>query len=161
MLVAANTSIPPRDCDELISVKTTKQMYDAVLSAMDKCDVIIKAAAPSDYFADSAPQKIKSETLTLKLKKNPDIAIAVGEKKGDKKLVIFCAETENLKENARKKLSSKHADMVVANDVKREGAGFDVDTNIATLITKTGETDLPLMSKSDLADVILDEITKL
>ncbi len=161
VLVAANTSIPPRDCDELISVKTTKQMYDAVLSAMGKCDVIIKAAAPSDYFAESAPQKIKSETLTLKLKKNPDIAIAVGEKKGDKKLVIFCAETENLKENARKKLSSKHADMVVANDVKREGAGFDVDTNVATLITKTGETDLPLMSKSDLADVILDEITKL
>lgn len=161
VLVAAGTSIEPRDYDELIKVDTTREMYDAVLSAMDKCDVIIKAAAPADYFAESAPQKIKSETLTLKLKKNPDIAKAVGEKKGKKKLVIFCAETENLKENARKKLASKHADMVVANDVTKSDAGFDVDTNIAAIITSKSEKELPLMSKRELADIILDELAKL
>ena len=161
VLVCANTLVEPRDYDELIKVKTTREMYDVVLSAMDNCDIIIKAAAPADYYVERAPQKIKSESLSLNLKKNPDIASAVGEKKGDKKLVIFCAETENLKENARKKLAVKRADMVVANDVCKEGAGFDVDTNVATIITDSVEKDLPVMLKSELADIILDEILKL
>ncbi len=161
ILVAGCTSVPPCDYDELISAETTREMYDAVMGNLEKCDIVIKAAAPSDYSVTFSDQKIKSKSLTVELKKNPDIAEAVGKVKGNKKLVIFCAETQNLKANARKKLACKNADMVVANDVTVSGAGFDVDTNIATLITKDREYDCPKMSKKELADVILDEICKL
>ena len=99
--------------------------------------------------------------MTLELEKNPDIAKAVGEVKGEKKLVIFSAETENLQENATKKLYSKNAEMVVANDVTMAGAGFNVDTNIVTLITRSYEESLPVMSKRDVANVILDRTIKL
>ena len=137
-------------------------MYDAVLTNLSDADIVIKAAAPSDYKVKNySNQKIKAETLTLELEKNPDIAKAVGEVKGEKKLVIFSAETENLQENATKKLYSKNADMVVANDVTMAGAGFNVDTNIVTLITRSDEESLPVMSKRDVANAILDRTIKL
>ena len=97
----------------------------------------------------------------MKLTKNPDIAAAVGKIKENKTLVAFCAETRDLIESAKKKLVSKNADLVVANDVTKKGAGFDVDTNIASFVTKDGVEDLPLMSKSELAGRILDKITEL
>lgn len=161
ILVAGSLSVPACGYDELITVETTAQMYDAVLDNYARCDVIIKAAAPCDYAAIAAENKIKSATLTLEMTKNPDIAEAVGRRKGNRKLVVFCAETQKLKESARKKLDAKHADMVVANDVTQNGAGFDVDTNIVTIITHEKETDLPIMTKAALADVILDEIVDL
>jgi phosphopantothenoylcysteine decarboxylase/phosphopantothenate--cysteine ligase len=161
ILIAGSVSVSlPQDA-ETIRVNTTKEMFDAVMSNYERADVIIKAAAPADYAAQYADNKIKSETLTLNLVKNPDIAKAVGEKKGDRVLVVFSAETENLIANATKKLKSKHADIVVANDVTKEGAGFDVDTNVATVITAKGSKDYPLMSKKALADVILDEVAAL
>ncbi|HIU82230.1 MAG TPA: bifunctional phosphopantothenoylcysteine decarboxylase/phosphopantothenate--cysteine ligase CoaBC [Candidatus Ornithoclostridium faecavium] len=153
----------PAYIDETVSVKSTCDMYDAVMSKVGECDFVIKAAAPADYRVEKvADDKIKDSEVTLELTKNPDIAKAVGKVKGDKKLVVFCAEKRELIERAEGKLKSKNADMVVANDVTKEGAGFDVDTNIATLITKDGKVrDCELMTKAALADVILDELIAL
>lgn len=152
----------PAYIDNVISVESTRQMYDAVMDNYSSCDVIIKAAAPSDYRpVEAIGQKLKGEEITLKLTKNPDIAKAVGEVKGKRKLIIFCAETQDLAVGAKQKLKSKNADMVVANDVTAEGAGFDVDTNIVTIIKKSGECKTyPIMKKSQVAGVILDEAMK-
>lgn len=152
----------PSYISKVISVESTMQMYDAVMANYKDCDMIIKAAAPSDYRpVEEISQKLKGEEITLKLTKNPDIAKAVGEVKGDRKLVVFCAETQELIASAKEKLKSKNADMVVANDVTAEGAGFDVDTNIVTIIKRDGfRQSYPKMSKSQVADLILDEALK-
>lgn len=147
---------------KVINVKTTNDMLEAVLSYLPNSEIIIKAAAPSDYTVSTfTKQKIKTENLVLQLEKNPDIAKRVGELKENKKLIIFSAETENLHQNAMKKLNSKNADMVIANDVTQEGAGFNVDTNIVTIITKNTKTQYPIMQKRDLSNIILDEILKI
>lgn len=153
----------PRYIDKVVSVKSTQDMYDAVMSELEECDFVVKAAAPADYKVEKvADDKIKDKDVTLKLVKNPDIAKAVGERKGKRKLVVFCAEKRELIERAKGKLESKNADMVVANDVTKEGAGFDVDTNIATVILRNGKVrDLELMTKAALADIILDELIAL
>lgn len=145
---------------EVIEALTTQAMRDAVIDKLPEVDAVIMAAAPSDYKVKNySPSKIKSETLTLELVKNPDIAKEVGSLKGDKKLVVFAAETDDLLQNAIKKLHSKNGDLMVANDVTMEGAGFNVDTNIATLITSSGAmTCLEKMSKTELAHIILDTL---
>ena len=155
-------AIPPY-IDKVVKVKSTRDMYDAVMSELENCDCVIKAAAPADYRVEKvADDKIKDKEVTLNLVKNPDIAKAVGERKGERKLVVFCAEKCELIERAKSKLASKNADMVVANDVTKEGAGFDVDTNIATIITAKGNVrDCQLMTKAELADIILDELIAL
>ncbi|MDE6274967.1 MAG: bifunctional phosphopantothenoylcysteine decarboxylase/phosphopantothenate--cysteine ligase CoaBC [Clostridia bacterium] len=152
----------PSYITKVVSVESTMQMYDAVMANYKDCDVIIKAAAPSDYRpVEAIGQKLKGEEITLKLTKNPDIAKAVGKVKGDRKLVVFCAETQELIASAKDKLKSKNADMVVANDVTAEGAGFDVDTNIVTILKSDGSArSYPKMSKSAVADIILDEALK-
>lgn len=163
ILVAGNTSVPLPKGVTVVKVKTTRDMLEAVTEKLNDSDVIIKCAAPADYRPkEVAAQKIKSEVLNLELVKNPDIAKAVGNVKGDKKLVIFAAETNDLIENASGKLMNKGADIVVANDVTKEGAGFGTDTNIATIIRKD-EVIKPLekMPKRELADVILDNILEL
>ena len=152
------TSVSADDGVKVVNVETTQQMYDAVMENLDSADIIIKSAAPADYKVTIAEQKIKSETLTLNFEKNPDIAQAVGKIKGNKKLVVFSAETQDLIENASKKLVKKNADLVVANDVTKAGAGFDVDTNIASFITKDGVENLSIMTKAQLADKILDKV---
>lgn len=153
----------PKYIAKVIPVKTTSDMYEAVASNMGKADYIIKAAAPADYkVKNSVKEKIKSEQLELSFEKNPDIAKMVGENKGDKKLVIFCAETSELIDSAGKKLVKKNADMVVANDVTKEGAGFDVDTNIVSIIkSDNSRKDYPLMTKREIAKVIVDEMIAL
>lgn len=162
ILVAGNISVPVPDGIERIDVTTTEEMYDAVLGNLDRADVVIKAAAPADYkVAKVSDKKIKSDELTLKLKKNPDIAAAVGKIKGDKKLVIFSAETNDCEANARAKLQKKNADMVVLNDVTKKGAGFNTDTNVVTVITRDDEKEFGLLDKTVLADLLLDEIGKL
>lgn len=147
---------------KVIDCETTQQMYDAVMSEYAENDYIIKAAAPSDYkVAKQALNKIKGDNITLNLIKNPDIAAQVGKVKGERKLVVFSAETENLIENAKAKLISKNADIVVANDVTMTGAGFNTDTNIVTILTKDGEiTEYGMMSKSDVAKAIVDTMLK-
>ncbi|HIV63793.1 MAG TPA: bifunctional phosphopantothenoylcysteine decarboxylase/phosphopantothenate--cysteine ligase CoaBC [Firmicutes bacterium] len=145
---------------ETIDVSTTREMYDAVLANVSRSDVIIKAAAPCDYRPRAAAkQKIKSGAFSLELEKTEDIAAAAGKIKGGRKLVVFAAETENLEANASAKLLKKNADLVVANDVTAEGAGFGTDTNIVTLIDRRGAEKLPIMPKRQLADVILDRIS--
>lgn len=164
VLVHGNMKVlPPANVAKSVKVSSTADMLDAILKESESCDIIIMAAAPADYRPKHiADNKIKSETLTLELIKNPDIAATVGKNKGDGKLVIFSAETENLLDNAVLKLKKKNADLVVANEVTKEGAGFDCDTNIASIIDKNGNrTDCPLMSKTALADIILDKLAEL
>lgn len=163
ILVVGSVSIPlPDYFSKVVNVESTQEMYQAVMTYLPLADYVIKAAAPSDYrLKNNFSNKIKGETLTLELVKNPDIAKAVGEIKGDRKLIIFCAETQNLIESARKKLISKNADMVIANDVTVQGAGFDVDTNIVTIITNKQEINLPKLRKTEVAKHIIDEAIKL
>ena len=163
-LVAGIVSVEiPDYLHQVVRVKTTVEMYDAVMSNLSDVDVVIKAAAPSDYRPKNKyDNKIKGDSVTLELEKNPDIAEAVGRAKGDKKLVIFCAETTNLDEYAEQNRVKKNADMVVANDVTKEGAGFDSDTNVISIFTSQGKIfESGIMPKSQLAGVIADEIIKL
>ncbi len=156
VLVAGNVSVDLSKYTDCIKVKSTLEMYDAVLANCPKADYIIMAAAPSDYrVSEVASHKIKSEKLTLELVKNPDIAEA------DKKLVIFSAETEDLIANAKSKLQRKNADMVVANDVTKEGAGFNVDTNIVSIISGSKIENFGKMTKAEVAKIIVDKMLAL
>ncbi len=164
-LVTGPVALTPPQGAEVVRVTSTQDLFGAVTSRAGEMDIIIQAAAPADFTpAMIAPQKIKKQqdgptALQLTLTETPDIAKAVGKaKRPGQKTVIFAAETENLLPNARRKLQSKRADLVVANDVSQEGAGFNVDTNIATLITESAERQLPMMSKRALADEILNAI---
>lgn len=145
-----------------IKAETTAEMFEAVKKEYSEADAVIMAAAPSDYRpSEKIFNKIKGDEVTLKLVKNDDIAEFVGKNKhGDAVLVIFAAETENLIKNAEAKLAKKHAELVVANDVTKDGAGFGTDTNIATIIGGGIKRECEKMSKEELADVILDEIKK-
>ena len=145
---------------ELKSIETTEDLYREMLALSAKYDIVVQAAAPSDYrFAEQSDRKIKKsdQSITLDMVPNPDVAKAVGERKtGNQVLVGFAAETGDLVQNARKKLLSKNLDIVIANDVTMKGAGFAADTNIATLITSDTEVPYEQMSKRTLADRILD-----
>ena len=163
VLVSGPVNIPAPEGVELVKVESTQDMLDAVLARFDACDAVIKAAAPADYRVEHpADQKLKKkagEAVSLKLVENADIAKALGQRKTRQVLVVFAAETQNVMENARAKLAKKNADLMVANDVTQPGAGFDVDTNIVTLIPAEGEAKpLPCMSKDQVADRILDEV---
>lgn len=163
-LIAGRLSVSVPDIfEKVVRVKSTNDMLEAVMDNYEKCEYIVKAAAPADYRVKNfSVHKIKAQELKLELEKTPDIAKAVGEVKGDRKLIIFSAETDDLIENAKKKLVSKNADMVVANDVTKEGAGFNVDTNIATIITRDGKVfDYDIMAKNRLAEIILDRMLEL
>lgn len=162
ILITGNISVPVPEGAERINVSTTAEMYDAVMANMKYADVIIKAAAPSDYSVKNySDNKIKGESITLTLKKNPDIAAAAGKIKGDKKLVIFSAETNDCEKYAREKLLAKNADLAVLNDVTQTGAGFNSDTNIVTFITKDTVEHIPKTEKTVIADMLLDRILKL
>lgn len=146
-------------------VESTQDLYCAMERLCREQDVIIQAAAPADYRpAHIAGQKIKKadgEALELKFVENPDVAAMVGSKKRPGQvLVAFAAETQNLSENAAKKLDKKNVDFIVGNDVTRPGAGFDVDTNIITIFDRSGATELPMMKKTEVADKILDHVLK-
>ena len=153
---------PPKDI-ELVNVNTTEEMFDDVGRYYDWADVLIKAAAPSDYKpVETSKQKIKKgskDSLSLDFTKNMDIAYHYGKKKDKQIIVGFAAETENLLDNAKEKLKRKNFDIIVANDVSKEGAGFKHDTNIVTIIDKNLQEDsYPMMSKSDLARIIIDKV---
>ena len=165
-LVCGHTTAKRPEGVPVTEVESTCELYEAVLERAAEQDVIIQAAAPADYRpAHPSTQKIKKqagEGITLELLENPDIAAAVGAaKRPGQTLVGFAAETEHLLDNARRKLDKKNLDMIVANDVSRPGAGFNVDTNIATLLTRSGAVECPLQSKRALAERILDEIMAL
>ena len=148
-----------------VDVTTADEMYRAVMSCHEDFDVIIMLAAVADYrCSDISDVKIKKkdEEMLLKLERNADILKELGRVKENRLLVGACAETNDLLQNARIKLEAKNLDMIVANDVTMEGAGFEVDTNIIKIVKKDGSIkELPLMSKSDAAHKILDEIVHL
>lgn len=150
----------------VLPVQSTMDLYHTMLENAPAQDVVIQAAAPADYRVEHpADQKIKKqdgECLTLTLVENPDVAKAVGQqKKSGQVLVGFAAETQQVTENAVKKLHKKNLDMIVANDVTAEGAGFGVDTNIVTLITEEGLNPLPKLTKRQVGDRILDEALRI
>lgn len=151
---------------QLVPVTSTMSLYEAMLDRCGQQDIIVQAAAPADYRVEHpADQKIKKhsgEALLLTLVENPDIAKAVGQRKQPGQVLVgFAAETQNVLANAQSKLSKKNLDLIVANDVTAEGAGFGVDTNIVTLVTAHGVTRLPKMSKRDVADRIWDKALEL
>ena len=159
-LVTGPVSLTPPQGAQVEPVRTTEDLLERMLALAPEQDIVIQAAAPADYRAQQiAPQKLKKQgdgALTLTFVPTPDVAKTVGEGKRDGQILVgFAAETETAVENARKKLDSKHLDMIVANDVTQPGAGFDVDTNIATIITHQQAESLPIMTKKALADEIL------
>lgn len=161
VLVHGRMSVPvPDGVMKAVRVNTTEEMLAAVKGEFGQTDIAIMAAAPADYRPKQTyTSKIKSETLTMEFVKNPDIAKEIGAQKGERKLVIFSAETDDLLANAAKKVAAKHADFAVANDVTKEGAGFYSDTNIASLVGANGSVkELGIMTKRELADVILDAV---
>lgn len=163
IFVHGNISVDIPKGAEALKVRTTSEMYDVCNARFGDCDIAILAGAPADYRPKQvAENKIKSENLTIEFVKNPDIAQSLGEKKGERKLVIFSAETQDLIENATVKLKKKNADLAVANDVTAEGAGFDVDTNIAVLIDRDGKAqNSGKVTKRALADMIIDRVLAL
>jgi phosphopantothenoylcysteine decarboxylase/phosphopantothenate--cysteine ligase len=158
-LVSGPVSLMPPAGVETVRVKSAQDMYDAVMQHLPQASIVIMAAAVADYRpAHRASQKIKKndDKLILELEKTPDILASVGRVKESRILIGFAAETENVEENARKKLSGKNADLIVANDVSANDAGFDVDTNRVSLISRHEKRDYPLLSKREVADKILD-----
>jgi phosphopantothenoylcysteine decarboxylase/phosphopantothenate--cysteine ligase len=150
---------------ERIDVRTAEGMRRAVSERFPSSTIAIFAAAVADYRpAEAQPQKIKrlKEPMTLRLEPTPDILAEAAQAKGDRLIVGFAAETDQVADNARKKLAAKNADLIVANDVTAEGAGFDHDTNIVTLFSRDGrDLALPKLSKSEVAQRILDEVLRL
>lgn len=160
-LLSGPVHIAPPQGVETVPVISTQSLYDAMLERCGEQDIIVQAAAPADYRVERpAAQKLKKragEPLVLTLVENPDIAKAVGERKRPGQVLVgFAAETQDLLANAKRKLAGKNLDLIVANDVTAEGAGFGTDTNLVTLITREGETALPLMSKREVAGRIWD-----
>lgn len=160
-LVSGPSNLPTPHGVERYDVESALDMYDAVMKLMEKADIIIKSAAVADYrIAEISNEKIKKseEEFVIKLKKNPDILQELGKIKGNKVLIGFAMETQNLIENAKAKVLKKNLDFIVANNLKTEGAGFAADTNVVKIIDKSGNVeDVPIMKKRDLADIILDK----
>jgi len=159
-LVSGPTALEPPAGARTIAVSTAAEMRDAVLKEFAACSAVIMAAAVSDYRPLlRAEKKIKrgKGSIEITLEPNPDILKELGQIKDGKILVGFAAETEELSANAAKKLREKNLDMIIANNVTQEGSGFDGDTNIATILDRSGAAKaLPLMSKDDLAERIFD-----
>lgn len=161
-LIKAHTEVEPPMFVNVVDVSSAEDMYNAVMDNADNTDIIIKAAAVADYTPEhAAGEKIKKHDgdAVIRLKRTKDILKALGEGKREGQFLCgFSMETENMLENSLKKLEKKNADMICANSLRQSGAGFGVDTNIITVITKSGAEELPMMSKFDAANMILDRI---
>jgi phosphopantothenoylcysteine decarboxylase/phosphopantothenate--cysteine ligase len=164
-LVSGPVQLPEPSGVSVIHVRTAVEMRNAVMEHLADATIVVKSAAVADYHLSRVPQhKVKktSARMSLDLDPTPDILAEVGQKKGDRLLVGFAAETENLTESARQKLKAKNCDMVVANLVNQEGTGFESDQNEVVLVLRTGET-IPIARapKREIADRIFDQVTKL
>ena len=161
-LVSGKTAIKPPLFVDVVPVTTAREMYEAVIGRSDRQDIVIKAAAVADYRPKTiSEQKVKKTDgeLSIEMERTDDILKYLGEhKRANQFLCGFSMETEHMLENSRKKLKKKNLDMIVANNVKVEGAGFAGDTNIVTLITGDDETQLPLLSKEETAVEIMNKI---
>src|SRR6266478_4058180 len=163
LLVSGPAALTPPDAAEITRVESAEQMREAVLKLLPQATIVIKTAAVSDYRPKHpASQKIKSKgALTLELEPTTDILADIARKKDSQIIIGFAAETENALENARQKLSSKSLDAIVANDVSREGVGFDSDRNAVTIITHDDVIEVPESTKWEVAQRVLDEIVRL
>ena len=161
-LVSGKTDLTKPAYVNVVDITTAQDMYDAVMAEAGSADVIIKAAAVADYRpASVSDNKIKKKDgdMSIALERTTDILKTLGEnKKPGQFLCGFSMETENMIENSKAKLAKKNLDMIAANNVKVDGAGFGVDTNILTLITEDDQKQLPIMSKDEAANALLDEI---
>lgn len=163
IMISGPTALTPPSGIDCIHVTTAEEMYTSAMNRLAEADVVIMAAAVSDFRpVEKSDMKIKKrESLTLNLVKTTDILSEIQRKKGRQFIVGFAAETENLIENAQVKLKSKHLDLIVANDISLPGAGFEKDTNRVTVIDRWGGmTEYPVMPKSEVADRILDHVLK-
>ena len=164
-LVSGKTSITPPPFVKVVDVVSAADMFEAVKDSYKDMDYIIKTAAVADYTpAITYDNKVKKsdDDMSIALKRTTDILKYLGEHKSDSQILVgFSMETENMIENSRTKLEKKNLDMIVANNVKDEGAGFGIDTNKVTLITKDTLTPLPVMTKSEVAHTLMDTIKNL
>lgn len=164
-LISGHATISPPNGIDVTHVETTQEMHETVLDKFGETDITIMAAAPVDFRpAEYSPHKLKkhADTLSLTLEKNPDTAQKLGEIKENQLTICFAAETNDVLENAKEKLDRKNCDLIVANDILAEGAGFASDTNIVTLMDKTGNCEqLPRLSKLEVANAILDRVVRL
>ena len=160
-LVTGKTSIEPPKFVKVINITSAEEMFRAVTEEFEEQDIVIKAAAVADYRPKNpADEKVKKKDgeLSIELERTQDILGYLGDHKKEQFLCGFSMETENMIENSRKKLWKKNLDMIVANNLKQAGAGFGVDTNVVTIITKDEVKELDIMSKEDVAGTIVDEI---
>ena len=160
-LVSGPTNIAPPPFVKVINIKSAQDMFEAVAANAPDMDFIFKAAAVADYtpatYADNKMKK-KDGDLSIPLKRTQDILKYLGEHRIPGQVICgFSMETENMLENSRAKLTKKNVDMICANNLKQSGAGFGVDTNIITLITKDDVEELPLLSKEEAANAILNK----
>ena len=164
-VVCGVTSVEPPENVEVIKTVSAEEMFQAVMKNLSDKTIFIGAAAVADYrpknIEDFKIKKTNQDFMTLELEKTSDILANVSKNRHNGLLVVgFAAETNDVAAYAKSKLEKKNLDLVIANDITKNGAGFNTDTNIATIITKTSELELPLMSKRNLADKILDEVLK-
>jgi len=164
-LISGPVSLMPPAGVDVVAVTSALEMQQALETRFDATDVVIKAAAVADYRpVERAGQKIKKKEgrLTLKLEQNPDLLAELGQRKTRQLLIGFAAETENLLENAATKLRSKNLDLIVANDVSAPGSAFGGDTNQVKFLFADGQVEeLPLLTKDQVAHLLLDRIVKL
>lgn len=163
-LVSGRTNLKPPMFIEVVPVISAKDMYEAVIERSNQMDIIIKAAAVADYRPVNVSEEKMKKTegeLSIPLERTQDILQYLGTHKTEGQFLCgFSMETQNMLENSRKKLEKKNLDMIAANNLKVEGAGFGTDTNVITLITKDMEKELAIMTKAEAADEILDEIMR-
>jgi phosphopantothenoylcysteine decarboxylase/phosphopantothenate--cysteine ligase len=165
VLVSGPTALTPPAGAEFVAVRSAEDMSRAVRKHLDPATIVVMAAAVADYRpAMQHPQKVKRGTphQTLELEMTTDILAEIGQHKKNRIVVGFAAETERLADHARRKLKAKPVDLIVANDVTKRGAGFDVDTNVVSFFARDGvERDLPRLTKREVADQIFDEVLRL
>jgi phosphopantothenoylcysteine decarboxylase/phosphopantothenate--cysteine ligase len=165
ILVSGPVNLNPPAGVELVRVSTALEMRDAVLSRLEESTIIVKSAAVADYHvANVPPQKVKKTAakVSIDLDPTPDILAECGRRKGDRILIGFAAETQNMVEEARRKMNTKNCDMVVGNLVSQEGIGFESDSNEVTLVLRSGEIEkIQKAPKREIADRIFDQITRL
>ncbi len=165
ILVSGPVNLPAPTGATMVRVRTAREMRDAVMEHLETATIVIKSAAVADYYLENTPpQKVKKMAMrmSIELSPTPDILAELGRIKGDQLLIGFAAETENLTVEARRKLETKNADMIVGNLVNREGTGFESDQNEVILVTRSFEpVQLPKASKRELAGGILDHALKL
>ena len=167
ILIAGPTALEPPAVSEVVRVRSTREMRDAVLARADRADAVIMAAAVADYTPETgaSAQKIeKGGSLTVALVRTPDILAELGERRGSRPrpvLIGFAAQTGDVVAPARRKLQAKRVDLVVANDVAAPGSGFEVETNQVTLVSATDIVTLPIMAKTDVASAVLDRLERI